>query len=80
MNTLVRLHQREDGQRIESKKRVWCLVYLTAGDPATFCGGEYFTYGCSSENIKYDEKTVRRGGITCNDCMRKIKEIKAVCL
>lgn len=60
----------------EREKPVWCLVTEICGDNATFCSGEYFGYGASS--CKYEIKTVEKGGITCPDCLRRIKTIKEI--
>ena len=55
---------------------VWCLVVKACGDSATFCDGEYFGYGASS--CKYEVKIVESGGITCEECLKKINEIKQI--
>ncbi len=61
---------------IPEEERVWCLVVFKSGSPMTLCTGEVF--GLGEGNAEYIEKEVKRGGITCPECLKFIREIKAV--
>lgn len=55
----------------------WHLVDpCNAGGPATLCTGEYFGFGESA--CEFDLKEVKRGGITCPQCLADLKTYKAV--
>ena len=74
-NQLVKIIINEDG--IPEINPQWCLVdpaNLTG--PATLCTGEYIGSGESS--CTYKEKYTKRGGITCELCLKKLKEYKSV--
>jgi hypothetical protein len=76
MNRLVRIIVDDDGDN--TKNAAWHLVDPAndLGD-AALCTAEFFGEG-ESANVQFEEKTAVRGGITCTDCLRKIKAIKAV--
>lgn len=62
---------------IEDCDTGWHLVGLGGGsDPSILCSGLVFGFGVSG--IQYEEKQVKRGGITCERCLRLIKAYKAV--
>lgn len=70
MNTLIKIIENTDGDKQEP---VWHLFFHQGGgDKSVFCTGEFV------DLCIYKTKTVKRGGITCQDCLRKIKEIKAI--
>lgn len=75
MNILVKIIRDDDGEYVELP--VWHLV-----DPgcdlgsAALCTGEFFGGGESA--VEFETKQVRRGGITCPDCLRKLRAYKAV--
>jgi hypothetical protein len=71
---LVRLLTDDSGEQVEEPK--WCLVITVGGSNSTFCTNEFFGYW--EGDAQYDEKWVVRGGITCQDCLARIKEIKSV--
>ena len=73
MNFLVKILVSDDGEKREPQK--WCLVVHYTGSQ-TFCQGEFFGFGESG--CEFETKTVKKGGITCDECLRKIKEIKNV--
>ena len=74
MNELVKITHTEDGDKIH--KPYWCLSVFHAGSLMTFCDNQVFGLG---EGIaKYKTKQKEVGGITCPNCLRRIKEIKAV--
>jgi len=74
VNDLVKLITDDDGVAIESPE--WCLIYFGGGSVVTLCSRESFGYGDGPED--YLTKKTERGGITCNNCLAIIKEIKAV--
>jgi len=75
MHMVVRLYINEDNERI--KDPVWCLVDPGAYDAArTLCNGEVF--GASEGNARGEVKKVKRGGITCPNCLQKLREYKAI--
>jgi len=73
-NYLVKLLTDDDGTAYDDPK--WHFVDIPGGGHATLCTGEYFGVGESS--CKFETKTVKRGGITCPDCLNQIKTIKAI--
>lgn len=76
MNNVVRITQNDDGEIIPREERCWHLVIDTAGSKGTLCTGELFGVGESS--VVFEEKSVTRGGITCQECLEKIRFFKAV--
>lgn len=74
MHTVVKIITRDDGEKVDNQ--VWCLSHVIAGGNATFCTGEYYGFGESS--CEFKEKEVQKAGITCNDCLAKIKIIKSI--
>ena len=55
---------------------VWCLAIVTGGSNAAFCSGIFFGHGESE--VEFREKYRKKGGITCENCLSKIKEIKRI--
>lgn len=77
MHELVKLYINDDEDLIAEEDQVWCLVDPNAMDaPRTMCNGEVFGYGEGAADGP--TKTVKRGGITCPDCLVKIKRIKSL--
>lgn len=72
-NRVVKITKSEFG---ESQASEWHLVSPVTAEPATLCGGEYFGFGQSDAEFK--EKTVSRGGVTCQECLRIVQAMKAV--
>ena len=74
-NQLVKLITNDDGAVIDTP--YWHLVSpVFQADPSLLCTGEFFGEGQSG--CEYEEKTVIKGGVTCPQCLRIIKEIKSV--
>ena len=73
-HTLVKITVDEDGADVDNAK--WCLSIIAAGGSQSFCSGQY--YGKGESSCEFKDKTVQRGGITCPECLQKIKEIKAI--
>ena len=70
---LVRIIVNDDGEKIAKKEQKWCAI-ANFDCVRTICG--FVMDGDSS--IEIESKTVNRGGITCADCLGRIKEIKAI--
>ena len=70
-NRVVKITHDDDGEKRYSP--AWCLVTEATGGTATFCSGEFFGRGESSATF-----TEKQGRITCPECKKKIKEIKAI--
>ena len=51
----------------------WHLLSKNYGDPQVLCSGIFLVDG-----MDYVEKEVKRGGITCPDCLRLVRAYKAV--
>lgn len=73
MNHLVKILTDEYGEKEDSPK--WCLSVFNTGNMA-FCSGQF--YGFGESKVEYEIKQVKRGGITCERCISKIKDIKSV--
>lgn len=72
-NRVVKIIKSEFG---ETESSEWHLVSPITAEPSTLCGGEFFGIGQSDAEFK--EKTVSRGGVTCEECLRIIQAIKEV--
>lgn len=72
-NHVVKITKSEFG---ESQTSNWHLVSPITAEPATLCGGEYF--GLGQSDAEFEEKSVSRGGVTCQVCLRIIQAVKAV--
>lgn len=55
----------------------WCLVVFAGGADVNFCEGLVFE-DQDEAGCEYEIKRVKRGGITCEGCLRQIREIKAI--
>ncbi len=72
-HTLVKITRNDDGDKIPDAKWHWIM---SIDADRTLCGGEAFGEGES--RAEYKLKTVKRGGITCQQCLSIIKEMKAI--
>lgn len=64
-------------EEIQDCDNGWHLVDIHGdSDPRILCSG--FTFGYGVSGIRYEEKQVKRGGITCEECLRLIKAYKAI--
>jgi hypothetical protein len=72
---LVTILTDEDGLPHE-KAGKWHLVQNFGDSSRTVCSGEVFGYGEGSAT--YKTKVVKRGGITCENCLRIIKWHKSI--
>lgn len=71
---LVKILSDDDFEKIENPK--WHLIVTISGSNATLCTGEFFGEGES--NVIYENKIVKRGGITCRKCLEQLKELKSI--
>ncbi len=74
MNYVVKILRNEDGEKVE--KPVWCYVQNWGDSSRTLCGGEVF--GMGEGSAEFDTKEVKRGGITCKQCLDIIHEMKSI--
>lgn len=54
----------------------WHLVVTDAATDRTLCDGEAF--GVGDSRAEYEEKTCKKGGITCDDCLDEIRWFKSI--
>lgn len=73
-HTVVKILFDDDGEKRDEP--VWCLSEFVDGAPRTLCSGE--VYGDGESSVIYKEKTVERGGITCDNCKSIINRIKSI--
>jgi len=73
---LVKITIDEDFEPVREGDQVWCLGWVGGGSPVCLCNSQ--VYGLGEGNAIFETKIVMRGGITCEDCMRKIKALKRV--
>lgn len=71
---LVKISRDDNGEEIDSPK--WCLSVAHAGTTEAFCSGQVYGYGESA--AEYKAKSCQRGGITCPNCLARIKQIKSI--
>lgn len=71
---VVKILVNNDGDTVDDPK--WCYSFEVSGSSVTLCSGEVFGYG--EGNAEYKTKVVAKGGITCNDCLSIIREIKSI--
>lgn len=71
---LVKFITDDDGG--EHHSRDWHYVQTWGDADRSLCNGEVFGFGESA--LKYREKNVERGGITCRKCLEIIHEIKSI--
>lgn len=74
MTELVKITADEDG--FEVYEPAWCLVDAYGDASRVLCSGQVFGFG--EGDAAYKTKEVKRGGITCSECLEKIKQIKSV--
>ena len=75
-HTLVQITLNNDEIATEKKDLKWCFVHEGAGCRMTLCTAEVFDYGDGV--AKGEIKEVKRGGITCTECISIIKRFKSV--
>jgi len=74
MHTLIKLITNEDGDTCDP---VWHLLNPDSGSGNNIlCTGEYI--GLGESECVYEEKTVKRGGITCQPCIEQIKALQNI--
>jgi len=70
----VKILVHEDGENAKNPK--WHLVEQRSGTYETFCQGEVFGYGQSA--AEYIREQLKKGGITCPNCITRIKWVKSI--
>jgi hypothetical protein len=76
MNKLVQIIKDDDGFPKDDAD-VWHLVDpCNDQGPAALCTQEFF--GIGESVCEFKTKMVNAGGITCPECLRKIRDYKAV--
>lgn len=73
MNHLVKITENYDGEVPKEDQR-WCYATNAFDTCRTLCGE---TLDAAS-HYRAEEKAVKRGGITCKQCLAVIKDIKSV--
>lgn len=73
---VVKFTVNEDGDQIPNEDQVWHYSFLSVNADMAFCTGEFYGYGDSS--VQFVELTVGGGGITCPQCLAKIKIIQSI--
>ena len=68
---IVKIIVNEDGFRV---RREWCLFVSEAGSHRTFCTGE--VCGDAEGRSVGRHKTVEKNGVTCHDCLKKLKLLR----
>lgn len=76
MQTLAKQLINEDQDHVLEEDQVWHATEDVTGDPALVCTGEFICEGGGLGT--YETKNVSRGGITCEDCLRRIKYFKSI--
>ena len=71
---IVKILTNDDGDKSSNKK--WHYVQYSGGSPNTLCTNEVFGFGEGGATFLLKEK--EKGGITCNDCLIIIKNIKQI--
>ncbi len=75
MNELVKIIRDDDG--VLTRNNDWHLVDpCNDQGPAALCTQEFFGFGESS--VEYERKSVARGGVTCERCIKKIEGYQRV--
>jgi len=81
-HTIVKLLINEDGDLIPKEEQVWHLVDPNDGSTQmTFCQGQVYDTEYvigQAEKVTGKEAKRAKGGITCKDCLHKIKQIKSI--
>jgi len=76
MHQLVKIFCDTNGVPRDIDRQYWHLVYHHGSGDQTLCEGEYF--GGGESGCEFETKEVKRGGITCPNCLEIIKNMKAV--
>ena len=73
MQSLVKITVDDEGYAVDDPK--WHVI-TSIDAKRTLCTGEVFGFGESS--CEFEEKQVKRGGITCPNCIEFVKNIKGI--
>lgn len=81
MNHLAKQLVDDDGVPVPVDEQCWHYVMAVTDDDALLCSGEYIVDASSGgKGAQYQTKLVKRGGITCSQCLKLIRQIKAIAL
>lgn len=81
MNTLAQQIINDDGDASEADELSWHFVDMITPDHEArlLCTGEYIDAASSSGNgSEYVTRHWKKGGVTCQDCLKIIKQFKAI--
>ena len=77
MQLLAKQLINEDQEPVPVDDQVWHAIdNNVSGDAALICTGEFIDPGAGCG--EYELKTVSRGGITCRECINRIKHFKSI--
>ena len=74
-HTLVKVIKTDDGEKVNTTDQTWCATAFGGNTTRTLCTGEAID---GSSDVEVETKTVKRGGITCEECLDAIKHYKAI--
>lgn len=76
MNHLIKMTIDDDGEVIEVEDQKWCLSSPAGND----AGRVLCTHAVldSDTNATWEDKSVVRGGITCEKCISIVRAFKAI--
>jgi len=74
-HSVVKILSDDCGEKREKEFQFWHYV-ANKGGSQTLCQGEFF--GVGESGCEFKTKFVERGGITCPECLKEIKEIKSI--
>lgn len=73
MNRLYKITLTEDLEVVDCPK--WCVLAFGQDTNRVLCTGDALDGGSS---FQYETKVVKKGGITCEDCLLALKHYKAI--
>lgn len=80
-HTVARIYVGDDGEPWdEADSKLWHLVEDITSDrePKIFCTGWYTIEGANDGLLQAEFKKVKRGGITCPNCLDRLRQFKAI--
>jgi hypothetical protein len=76
MQTLAKQLINEDREKVLPEDMRWHALEEVTSDRALVCTGEFVDFGAGAGD--YIFKNVNRGGITCEECIERIKYFKSI--
>ena len=74
MFTVVKIISIGDEENVNKSDRNWHLMAHSCGDRVTLCQNLML----DGANIQFTTKEVERGGITCNSCIKIIRQFHEI--